>query len=63
MLTVSDLLELLGRGADRGVGESTRWSLKGRGPRRRPPVQGAPVEQRGVRRRAARTGARIGRSR
>jgi CBS domain-containing protein len=35
MLTVSDLLELVGRGADRGVGESTRWTLRGRGPRRR----------------------------
>jgi len=35
MLTVSDLLELVGRGADRGVAESTRWTLRGRGPRRR----------------------------
>jgi len=35
MLTVSDLLELLGRGADRGVEESTPWTLRGRGPRRR----------------------------
>lgn len=35
MLTVSDLLELVGRGADRGVAESTSWTLRGRGPRRR----------------------------
>ena len=62
MLTVSDLLELLGRGADRGVGESTRWTLKDRGPRRRAPVEGVAVEPRGVRRGVARPGARLGRS-
>ncbi|HXX31618.1 MAG TPA: CBS domain-containing protein [Myxococcaceae bacterium] len=33
MVTVSDLLELVGRGADRGVAESTRWTLRDRGPR------------------------------
>jgi acetoin utilization protein AcuB len=35
MVTVSDLLELLGRGAVRPVGESTRWTLSDRGPRKR----------------------------
>jgi acetoin utilization protein AcuB len=33
MVTVSDLLELLGRGAERPVPKSTRWTLKHRGPR------------------------------
>jgi acetoin utilization protein AcuB len=34
MVTIADLLELIGRGASRPVGESTRWTLKARGPRR-----------------------------
>lgn len=38
IVTVSDLLELLGRGAERPVPKTRRWTLKHRGPRRRPPV-------------------------
>jgi acetoin utilization protein AcuB len=41
MVTVSDLLELVGRGAERPVARTKRWTLKHRGPRRRP-NQGAP---------------------
>jgi CBS domain-containing protein len=37
MVTISDLLELLGKGAVRPVGTSTRWTLKARGPRRARP--------------------------
>lgn len=36
ILTVSDLLELVGRGLDRGVETTKRWTLKHRGPRRKP---------------------------
>lgn len=35
IVTFSDLLELLGRGALRPVEDSTRWTMKDRGPRRR----------------------------
>jgi predicted transcriptional regulator len=35
IVTVSDLLELLGRGADRGVQSTTRWTLKHRTPHRK----------------------------
>lgn len=35
ILTTTDLLELLGRGAERPVAASKRWILKGRGPRRK----------------------------
>ena len=35
IVTVSDLLELLGRGADRGVVATTRWTLKHRAPHRK----------------------------
>jgi acetoin utilization protein AcuB len=35
IVTVSDLLTLLGRGAERPIAESTRWTLRKRGPRRR----------------------------
>jgi acetoin utilization protein AcuB len=35
IVTTSDLLELIGRGAERPVGRSQRWILKGRGPRRK----------------------------
>jgi acetoin utilization protein AcuB len=35
MVTVSDLLELIGRGSERPVPKSTRWTLKHRGPRRK----------------------------
>jgi CBS domain-containing protein len=37
MVTISDLLELLGRGVERPVGKSTRWTLKARGPRKTRP--------------------------
>jgi acetoin utilization protein AcuB len=36
MVTIADLLELIGRGAERPVPKSTRWTLKHRGPRRVP---------------------------
>lgn len=45
MVTISDLLTLLGQGVERPVPRSTRWTLKGRGPRRkavqadRPPLR------------------------
>jgi CBS domain-containing protein len=61
MLTVSDLLELLGRGADRGVGESTRWTLKDRGPRKQTPAKAAAVAPRGGRRGVVRPRTRLGR--
>jgi CBS domain-containing protein len=35
IVTVSDLLELLGQGADRGVISTTRWTLKHRAPHRK----------------------------
>jgi CBS domain-containing protein len=35
IVTISDLLTLLGRGAARPTGKSTRWTLKSRGPRRK----------------------------
>ena len=35
LVSVSDLLELLGKGAERPVLRSTRWTLKHRGPRRK----------------------------
>jgi len=35
MVTVTDLLDLIGRGAERPVATSRRWTLKDRGPRRR----------------------------
>lgn len=35
MVTISDLLTLLGRGAERPIAESTRWTLRKRGPRRK----------------------------
>ncbi len=40
ILTTTDLLELLGRGAQRPVAASKRWILKGRGPRRKAVVVG-----------------------
>jgi len=36
IVTVSDLLDLLGRGVERPVERGKRWTLKHRGPRRRP---------------------------
>jgi len=35
IVTVSDLLELIGRGLDRKTGASTRWTLKHRAPHRK----------------------------
>jgi len=35
IVTISDLLTLLGRGAERPIAESTRWTLRKRGPRRK----------------------------
>jgi acetoin utilization protein AcuB len=35
IVTVTDLLELVGRGLDRGAVRSKRWTLKHRGPRRK----------------------------
>ena len=35
IVTTSDLLTLLGRGAERPIAESTRWTLRKRGPRRK----------------------------
>jgi CBS domain-containing protein len=35
IVTVSDLLELVGRGLDRGVVTATRWTLKHRAPHRK----------------------------
>jgi CBS domain-containing protein len=37
MVTVSDLLELLGKGAERPTPQGTRWTLKARGPRKSRP--------------------------
>jgi CBS domain-containing protein len=36
IVTVTDLLELIGRGVQKPISESVRWTMKGRGPRRRP---------------------------
>ena len=39
IVTISDLLELIGRGVERPIERSTSWTLRGRGPRkRRPPA-------------------------
>jgi acetoin utilization protein AcuB len=35
ILTTTDLLELIGRGAERPAAKGKRWVLKGRGPRRK----------------------------
>jgi acetoin utilization protein AcuB len=35
ILTTTDLLELIGRGAERPMAKSRRWVMKGRGPRRK----------------------------
>lgn len=42
IVTITDLLDLLGRGAERPIAKSTRWTLKGRGPRRPRPLIGQP---------------------
>jgi len=38
IVTITDLLELVGRGAERPVARSRRWVMKGRGPRRKAAV-------------------------
>ncbi len=38
IVTTSDLLDLIGRGFDRTVQKTKRWTLKHRGPRRRKPA-------------------------
>jgi len=36
IVTVADLLELIGRGVERPIAESTRWTLRRRSPTRKP---------------------------
>jgi acetoin utilization protein AcuB len=36
IVTTTDLLTLIGKGAERPIATSRRWTMKGRGPRRRP---------------------------
>jgi len=36
IVTATDMLDLIGRGAERPVAESTRWTMRGRGQRRAP---------------------------
>jgi acetoin utilization protein AcuB len=40
ILTTTDLLELIGRGAERPVSKGKRWVMKGRGPRRKAAATG-----------------------
>ena len=42
IVTVTDLLELLGSGIERPVPKARRWILKDRGPRRHPASRGRP---------------------
>jgi acetoin utilization protein AcuB len=37
IVTTTDLLDLLGRGAERPIDKATRWTLRSRGPRRSTP--------------------------
>jgi acetoin utilization protein AcuB len=39
IVTTTDLLDLIGRGAERPVAKSTRWTLRARGPRHTRPVE------------------------
>lgn len=39
ILTTTDLLDLIGRGAERPIPKSTRWTLRARGPRNRRPIE------------------------
>jgi acetoin utilization protein AcuB len=39
IVTVSDLLELIGRGVEHPIEHTTRWTLRRRGPRRKPVVR------------------------
>ena len=43
ILTTTDLLELIGRGAERPAVQGKRWVMKGRGPRRKSVVGGRNV--------------------
>ncbi|HET7451198.1 MAG TPA: CBS domain-containing protein, partial [Thermoanaerobaculia bacterium] len=36
IVTTTDLLTLIGKGAERPIAKPPRWVMKGRGPRRRP---------------------------
>jgi len=38
IVTISDLLDLIGRGVERPIERSTRWTLRARGPRKRRPT-------------------------
>jgi acetoin utilization protein AcuB len=38
IVTISDLLELIGRGVERPIERSTSWTLRARGPRKRRPT-------------------------
>jgi CBS domain-containing protein len=37
IVTITDLLELIGRGVEKPVATSVRWTLRGRGPRKARP--------------------------
>ena len=39
IVTTTDLLDLIGRGAERPVAKSTRWTLRARGPRHARPIE------------------------
>jgi acetoin utilization protein AcuB len=39
IVTTTDLLELIGRGAERPVPKTTRWTLRARGPRHARPIE------------------------
>jgi len=39
IVTTTDLLDLIGRGAERPVPKSTRWTLRARGPRHARPIE------------------------
>ena len=39
IVTTTDLLDLIGRGAERPIAKSTRWTLRARGSRRSRPVE------------------------
>ncbi len=45
IVTVTDLLELIGRGVERPSSKPRRWVMKGRGPRRKPSTGGRAVRQ------------------
>ncbi|HXU03217.1 MAG TPA: CBS domain-containing protein [Polyangia bacterium] len=39
IVTTTDLLDLIGRGAERPIPKSTRWTLRARGPRHTRPIE------------------------